>query len=334
MTVQSDPIRVGVVGVGSMGRNHTRVYSELPGVDLVGVADVDTDQAAIVAAEYGTSAMTQTELFARVDAVSIAVPTQFHYPVAREALEAGVHVLVEKPFVADAAEGQALIDLAADRDLTLAVGHIERYNPAVEALAELVTDLDVLAIDARRLGPPLDRHIGDSVVLDLMIHDADVLLSLVDSEVASVSAIETDDGQYAVAQVRFENGVVATLTASRVTQRKVRSLDLTARDCVVELDYIDQSVAIHRHARPEYATVGSGLRFRQESVTERPLIDSEEPLRRELRSFVDAVASGTPPVVSGADGLRALALCQQITEAARADREQPRSPESLAQSTD
>jgi predicted dehydrogenase len=310
------PLKVGVVGVGSMGANHVRVYSELPGVELVGVADVNAEQAQEVAREYGCVAMEQADLFEAVDAVSIVVPTEYHYAVAREALEADVSVLVEKPFVASEQEGRELIDLADDRGLTLTVGHIERFNPAVTALSELVEDLEVLAIDARRLGPPLEgRQIGDSVVLDLMIHDADVLLALVDSEVDTVSAIEAEDGQYAVAQVRFENGVVCTLTASRVTQRKVRTLELTARDCLIDMDYIDQSMEIHRQARPEYTSIGAKMRFRQESVTERPLIESEEPLRRELRAFAEAVVTGSEPVVTGEDGLQALELCQRISDA-------------------
>lgn len=316
--MSASPLRVGIVGVGSMGANHARVYSQLADVELIGVADVDDEQARRVAAEYGCEAMEQADLFETVDAVSIVVPTQFHYAVATEALEAGVHVLVEKPFVATEEEGRELIDLADEKGLTLAVGHIERFNPAVDALSELVEDLEVLAIDARRLGPPLDRDIDDSVVLDLMIHDVDVLLALVDSEVVDVSAVERDDGQYAVAQVRFENGVIGTLTASRVTQRKVRSLEVTARECLVEMDYIDQSMEIHRQARPEYTSLGAEMRFRQESVTERPLIESEEPLLRELRSFVDAVVTGSPPEVTGEDGLRALDLCRRISEAGAA----------------
>lgn len=312
----SDPLRVGVVGVGSMGENHARVYSELPGVELVGVADVDSTQAREVAGEYDCAAMEQADLLAAVDAVSIVVPTQFHYDVATEALEADVSVLVEKPFVETEREGRELISLAEERGLTLTVGHIERFNPAVTALSELIEELEVLALDARRLGPPLgDRQIGDSVVLDLMIHDVDVLLALVDSEVAEVSAMEAQEGQYAVAQLRFENGVVCTLTASRVTQRKVRTLELTARESLVDMDYIDQSIEIHRQARPEYTSIGSKMRFRQESITERPLIESEEPLRRELRSFAEAVVSGSEPVVTGEDGLRALELCQRISEA-------------------
>ena len=322
--MSASPLRVGVVGVGSMGANHARVYSELPGVELVGVADVDADQALEVAREYDCEAMEQADLFAAVDAVSVVVPTKFHYAVAKEALEAGVSVLVEKPFVATDEEGRELIELADEKGLTLAVGHIERFNPAVTALSELVEDLEVLAVDARRLGPPLDRDVGDSVVLDLMIHDVDVLLALADSEVVSVSAVEREDGQYAVAQVEFENGLVATLTASRVTQRKVRSLEVTARDCLVEMDYIDQSMEIHRHARPQNTSLGSKMRFRHESVTERPLIESEEPLRRELRSFVESVVTGSAPVVTGEDGLRALELCRRISEAGAARASTPR----------
>lgn len=309
------PIRVGVVGVGSMGRHHTRVYRELSGAELVGLADADEQRAANLAAEFETSAYTRTELFERVDAVSIAVPTQYHYEVARAALLADVHVLVEKPFVADYSEGRDLIRVAEERDLVVQVGHVERFNPAVVTLSEIAADLDVIAIEAQRLGPPLDREIGDSVALDLMIHDIDILLSLVDSPVADVSAIGARDNQYIAATLRFENGVVGDLTASRVTQQKVRRLSLTAAECRVNVDYIDHTVEIHRSSMPEYVEADGSIRYRNASVVERPTVENGEPLKHELAAFVTAVRDGTEPVVTGEDGLRALEIANRIDAA-------------------
>jgi predicted dehydrogenase len=311
------PIRVGVVGVGSMGRHHVRVYSELPGADLVGVADADVRKAAEVAAEFGTTTYTQADLLDRVDAVSIAVPTEHHHAVARAALLAGVHVLVEKPFVADYSEGRDLVALARELDLVIQVGHIERFNPAVVALRDVVTDLDVIAVEAQRLGPPLDRYVGDSVALDLMIHDIDVLVSLVDSPVVDVCAEVARDDQHITAMLRFENGTLGTLTASRVTQQKVRQLSVTATECRVNVDYIAQSIEIHRSSMPEYVETDDSIRFRNASVVERPTVENGEPLKHELSAFLEAVREGTEPVVTAEDGLRALEIARRVDEAAK-----------------
>ncbi|WP_255198821.1 Gfo/Idh/MocA family protein [Halorarius litoreus] len=310
--MKRNPIRVGVVGVGSMGRHHVRVYSELSTADLVGVADSNEQLASDIADEFDTTAYAREDLFQLVDAVSIAVPTPYHYEVAKEAITAGVSVLIEKPFVADYEEGRELIRLAREHDVALQVGHVERFNPAVVALADIVPDLDIIAIEAQRLGPPLDRHIGDSVALDLMIHDIDILLSLVDSPVADVQAIGARNNQYIAATIRFENGVVGDLTASRVTQEKVRRLSLTAEQCRVNVDYIDHTVEIHRHSFPEYVETNGSVRYRNESVIERPTVENGEPLKHELKAFVAAVRDGTEPVVTGEDGLRALELARRI----------------------
>ncbi|MFC7045298.1 Gfo/Idh/MocA family oxidoreductase [Halobacteriaceae archaeon GCM10025711] len=314
------PMRAGVIGVGSMGHHHARVYDELAGVELVGVADVNEAQAREVAAEYGVTAMDQAELLDAVDLVSIAVPTQFHYPTARECIERGVDVLVEKPFVEDPADGRRLIELADERDVTLQVGHVERFNPAVQALEDVVDDLDVIAVTAQRLGPPLDRDIEDTAVMDLMIHDLDIVLSLVDADVEDVAAIGTRENRYATADIQFDDGTVGQLTASRVTQEKVRNLTISARECRVKVDYIDQSLELHRGSLPEYVEQNGDVRYRHENVVERVSVDSGEPLKRELRSFVDAARNGTEPEVTGEDGLRVLELVRHIDRQAAGEK--------------
>lgn len=306
------PLRVGVLGVGSMGSNHARVYRELPSTRLRGVADADGDRAAEVAAEYDTEAVACEELLDRVEAVSVAVPTRYHYDLASEAIERGVGVLVEKPFVADPAEGRRLVAKADAAGVPLQVGHIERFNPAVGVLGKVVSDLDLIAVEARRLGPPVGRNVGDGVVLDLMIHDLDVLLWLVDSEVRHVDAAGTRDNQYVTANLTFADGTVGTLTASRLTQEKVRQLSVTTEDSQVNLDYINQSVLIHRNALPSYVETGEGVRYRNESVIERPMVESGEPLRHELASFADCVLTGTKPTVTGEDALVVLELAREI----------------------
>ncbi|WP_336023534.1 Gfo/Idh/MocA family oxidoreductase [Halobellus salinisoli] len=312
-------IDVGVIGVGSMGRHHARVYHELPGANLVGVADEDLETAESIATEYDTEATTTTALLNRVDAVSIAVPSRYHHDVGHRAIDAGVHTLVEKPMAPTIAEASSLVDAAEDAGVTLQVGHIERFNPAVIAVREFVEDLDLIAVEARRLGPPVGekRDVSNDVVFDLMIHDIDVIQSLVDGGVRTVTATGSPDREYVNAAVRFENDVVGSLTASRVSQRKVRELTLTATDCLVTVDYSDRAVWIDRRTRPTYLTDDGDLRYRSERVVERPTVDNGEPLKKELRAFIDAVENGTIPVVTGEDGIEALSLAARIREAMR-----------------
>ncbi len=308
------PINAGVIGVGKMGQHHARVYKEIPGVRLTGIADADDDRATQIATKYGTVSRDRDEVIDRCDVVSVAVPTRYHYEVASEAIDAGVHVLIEKPFVRDLQEGRDLVTKAHEQDVCLQVGHIERFNPAVQALTDIVADLDVIAVDVRRLGPPVDRDSKDDVVLDLMIHDIDVLTAIIDSDISDVTAMNARDGSHVTAQVEFSNGVVGNLTASRVTQEKIRDLAVTAQDCRVNVDYENQTVQIHRHSVPEYYENDGDLRYRHESIIERPTIENGEPLREELEAFVTAVRDGTEPPVSGEDGLAALQIARQIEE--------------------
>lgn len=305
-------LRAGVVGTGKMGCNHARVYRDLPDVTLVGVADANQEAAERAAEEYGTRALPTEMLLSAVDVVSIAVPTPAHADLVQQCIDAGVHVLVEKPFVMDLERGRELAAAAESAGITLQVGHIERFNPAIQTLMDIIDDVNVIAIDAERLGPPIERSLGTSVVFDLMIHDIDVARALLDSEIVSVGATGTRDGEYASASCVYDDGVIATFTASRVTQQKVRKLGITAEDCRIEVDYMDQSIAIHRGSIPEYIQQDGAIRHRTESVVERPYVENGEPLKHELASFVDAVRSGTPPVVTAADGLRAVELAANI----------------------
>ncbi|WP_293033583.1 Gfo/Idh/MocA family protein [Natronococcus sp.] len=310
MTEQST-VRTGVVGAGSMGENHARVYSELRTVDLVGVTDRDREVAGRVAAEYGTDAVSLEALLERADAVTVAVPTHAHAEVVSRCLEAGVDVLVEKPIAGSVEEGRVLAERAREYGRVLQVGHIERFNPAVGMLEELVEDLEIISVEAERLGPPINRDALGNVVFDLMIHDVDVVGALLDRKPTSISAIGAADGRYATATMEYDD-IVATLTASRVTQKKVRKLTVTARECLVEVDYLEQSVLIHRDSYPEYLTDDGQNRYRHESVVERPRIATSEPLRCELESFVEAVRTGTEPEVTAEDGIAALETVQEI----------------------
>lgn len=310
------PLSVGVIGVGSMGQHHARIYSELANATLIGVYDVDSEQAEQTAIEYGTDAMAIDELIANVDAVSIAVPTEYHYEIARKCIENGVSILVEKPFTSEVEKGEELIELAEEYGVQIQVGHIERFNPAVEALADIVPQLDVTAVDANRLGPDPGREIKDTVVSDLMIHDIDIVLSLIDSEIESIQTAGTAGGQYAASTLTFTDDTVATLTASRQTQQKIRELTITASDRLVKVDYLDQSIEIHRQSAPEFITDDGSVKYRHESIVEHPVVENIEPLKNELQSFLEAVAEGDTPPVSGIDGLEAVKIVQQIDEQA------------------
>jgi predicted dehydrogenase len=314
---RDDPTNAAVIGVGNMGRHHARVYSELPGVDLVGVFDADDERARAVADDHGTRALDLDSLLGRADVASVAVPTQYHADLAGRCIDRGVDVLVEKPFVDDAETGRDLLARADEAGVTVQVGHVERFNPAIRALADIVADLNVIAVDAERLGPPPEgRQLDQSAVLDLMIHDIDVVLALLGERPERVTAHGTRDNQWATANLGFGDGTVATLTASRVTQQRVRKLAITAEECRVNVDYIDRSVEIHRHSLPEYIEDNGDVRYRHESIVERPTVETGEPLKNELRSFVSAAETDADPVVSGEDGLRVLKVAREIDAAA------------------
>ena len=311
----TDGLEAGVIGVGSMGAHHTRVYSELPGVSLAGVTDIDREQATSVASQYGTRALSRAELLERVDVVSVAVPTAYHFDVAMECIDAGVDVLVEKPLVEDIDRGRALARQARNAGVTLQVGHIERFNPAVRVLEDIVPDLDIVAVDIQRLGPPIDRAVTDSVVYDLMVHDIDLLLTLLDAEITELSATAATD-QHVSAQLSFDDGSIGELTASRLTQQKIRTLSITARECRVNADFIGQSVEIHRQSLPEYVEQNGDVHYRHESLVERPVVESGNPLKQELQAFIDAATNGTEPAVTAEDGLRVIEVADRIERAA------------------
>lgn len=314
---ESTPVlRVGVIGVGQMGQHHARIYRQLSNAQLVGVSDLDMDRAREVAVSNDTDRLDQSDLLERVDAVSVAVPTSSHLGVVQECIDAGVDVLVEKPLAETIEDGHRIVESAAREGTVLQVGHIERFNPAVQALFELKDGLDLISGSARRLGPPVDRPIEDGVIRDLMIHDLDVLMALTESRPSSIDAVAGCDEQYASALLTFPDGFVASLTASRVTHRRVREIDLTADTCQVDVNYLDQSVHIHRRSDPEYIRTNGNLCYRNESVVERPVVERGEPLKRELASFVQAVQSGATPVVSGEDGVAALEVAEEIRQEA------------------
>ena len=300
--------RVAVVGVGALGQHHARVYAGLDRVQLVGVYDTNEGRAAEVAARHDIRTLSGLgEVASAADAVSVAVPTVDHYSVTRALLDLGKDVLLEKPMTTTLEEADELIRVAEERGAVLQIGHIERFNPAVEILRREVREPRF--IEVHRLGVFSPRSLDVDVVLDLMIHDLDIILSLDGSEVVQVDAVGvpvlSDKVDIANARLRFASGLIANLTASRVSTDKVRKFRVFARRTYISADLAAREAQV---SRLEAASAGGMPRI----VVERSAAPDEEPLERQLAAFVGAVRDRTAPVVPGSDGRRALALATLV----------------------
>lgn len=310
-------LRVGVIGVGHLGYHHVRLYRALEGIELVGAADISQNARDRITSDFGIPVFEDyRDLLPRVDAVSIVTPTGSHTRLACDALEKGVHVLVEKPMAATVAEGHTMLETARRSRCVLQVGHIERFNGAVMALFE--SGLRPMFIECHRLSPYLGRGNDVSVVLDLMIHDVDIVLELVNSEVVHLDAVgipvfsEFED--IANVRLRFASGCVANLTSSRVSIESMRKIRIFDPGAYLSTDYSAQEVLVYRK-KPGPPLLGINP---MEHIHITPLlVRKEEPLKLELLAFIEAVRTGTAPMVSGEVGLRALELCDRIIQAIR-----------------
>jgi predicted dehydrogenase len=314
------PLRVAVIGAGYLGTFHAEKYAALAGVRLVGVADPDrarAERAAARARAAGPGAAEAAvvadyrDLLGRVDAASVAVPTQFHHEVAAACLDAGVDVLVEKPMTATVEQGRDLIARAAGRGRVLGVGHLERFNPAVTALANLVRD--PMFIEVHRLGTFTERGIDVDVVRDLMIHDLDVVLCFVRASLAQVAAagvpVIAPTVDIANARLEFANGCVANVTASRVSRERMRRIRFFQRDLYVSVDYQAQQLSIVRRLPP------AGPDDLAEVTGEQRTLPRRDALADEIADFVEAVRTRRQPGVTGEEGLRALEVAERIVAA-------------------
>ncbi len=305
-------IKVAVIGVGHVGEHHARLYRELPGAELVAVCDTDGARAAAIAAREGGEVATDFRaLLGKVEAVSVAVPTIHHHAVAQAFLEAGTDVLVEKPIAESLEEAEALVAASRRTGRILQVGHVERFNGGVRALHTLVREPGF--IECHRLGPFAGRGTDVDVVRDLMIHDIDVILSLVRSPVVQIQAVGvpviSDRVDIANARLQFASGCIANVTASRVSVERLRKLRIFQRDTYLALDYATQEVTCYRRLLPPPGAPADAL---PRIVREEVAVDKPEPLRLELESFLHAVRSRTRPVVSGEEALEALRVAAQI----------------------
>lgn len=303
------PLRAAVVGVGHLGRFHAEKYAALDGVTLVGIVDRDAARARAVATTLGVPAFAaHGALAGTVDCVSVAVPTRAHAAVTADLLHAGIDVLVEKPLASTVAEGRALVELAEAGGRILQVGHLERFNPALRAAVEVITEPRFL--ECHRLAPFVDRGTDVDVIRDLMIHDLDVIQSFVRAEVVTVESVGvpvlTSRVDIANARLRFQNGCIANVTASRVSMKRERKLRIFQPDAYVAIDYEQRTVRICRRVP---ATAPGAL---PEITVHEHDAGQGDPLRDEIAAFVAAVRARAAPVVGGREGLRALELAERI----------------------
>ncbi len=296
-------LRTAVVGVGYLGQFHAEKYAQLPNAELVAVVDADRQRADEIAAKLGSRGVTDyRQILDEVDAVSIVVPTQYHFEVARAFLERGVHVLLEKPITTTLAEADELIRIARERQAVFQVGHLERFNPVVMALDGILTRPGF--IESVRIAPFKPRGTDVNVVLDLMIHDIDIIQNIVGSPVKQINSIGapvfTDEEDIANARIQFMNGCVANVTASRISLKSERRMRIFQPDSYISVDFQSKKLAVFRKGDGEMFPGVPNVQMEEKTF------EQGDALKSEIESFLDSVVSGKPPVVTGEDGRRAL----------------------------
>lgn len=316
---------VGVIGVGHLGSHHARMFAEISSVDFVGIVDIDNNRAERIANEIRSKAFSSiNELLQKVKAVSIVTPTRTHFEIAKLAIQRGVHVFIEKPLTVTTTEAKELVKLAEKESVKVQVGHIERFNPALLALEKYY--LQPKFIESHRLAQFNPRGTDVTVVLDLMIHDIDIILSLVNSPVRSIEAngvaVVSDNVDIANARIQFENGCVANVTASRISQKRMRKMRMFQPDAYISVDFSEGSAEVFRlvdsNDKSAQTTMMLGEishgKVKRNIVYEHPEIKDINALKYELELFVDAVQNGKEPIVTAREGLRALEVAHDIIE--------------------
>ncbi len=316
--MSGEPVRVAVVGVGEMGSNHVRVYKELPSANLVGVVESDPERAGQIEEEYDVKSFATIDSLPEGDAVSISVPSHLHRDVAIECIECGLDVLVEKPLATTLDDARAIVSAAEENDVRLMVGHIERYNPVIEALEEILESESVLAFDAHRLGPYTEQLSDDCVVTDLMIHDLDVVTHLIAGDVRQLNAIgsfaRSTQSDHAIVQMELSGGAIGSLTASHITHDKVRKLKIMTEDHFIIVDYHRQNIDVKHWGTIGSTTLGEQSGYRTENIVESPYVNTREPLKAELEHFLNCIRNDETPMTDGESGVKALSLVSRIKE--------------------
>jgi len=308
-------IRAGVIGIGRMGTYHVGILSELDKVELAAVVDIDAKCRKVIEKDYETQGFDNyRDIYDKVDVAVVAVPTGMHYTIAKDLLNAGIHVLLEKPCANKLDHARELFQIAEDKNLTLHIGHVERFNGAVQELHKIVKS--PIFVECKRMGPFSNRIKDDGVVLDIMIHDIDIILNLIKSKVVKVhvlgSSVFSDKDDLVNAQLKFENGCIANIIASRASQNQVRTLSVTQKDSFVVLDYTDQEIYVHRKSSSEHKLSKDSLRYKQESLVERIFVHKDNPLKLELQHFLDCATNGSPRKVAINNELYSLEIALNI----------------------
>lgn len=321
----SNSVKVAVIGAGMMGKNHLKTYKAMPGIELVGVYDIFPDACKAAAETFGIRAFSSLEeVAANVEAVSVVTTSVTHCEVGLFFLNRGIHCLIEKPLAATELECQKLIKAAADHNVTLLVGHIEQFNPAVEQMHKLLSDTaKIRSLTAQRMSAASGRITDVDVSMDLMIHDMEIILSLVKSPIVNVQAasVKTKDSpqgkDYITALLQFENGATANLTASRITQARVRTLTVTTDTNYIDMDFINQSINVHTQGRMPYVNqeeIPEWMHYGLKGSVEQLFIPTNQPLTAELTHFINCVKGKETPRISGKDALEALRVIWTIQE--------------------
>ena len=318
-------LKIGVIGTGHLGKLHTKMFQQISNCELMGIYDSNPDHLTIVSKEYNVTGFGSiSELLDKVDAVSIAVTTSAHFQVAEKCLENNKHVFIEKPITSMISEGEKLVKTAAEKNLIIQVGHIERFNPALLAVEEFI--VQPMFIQSDRLAQFNPRGTDVAVVFDLMIHDIDIILSLVKSDVLKIDAngvaVVSDNIDIANARIQFVNGAVANVTASRISQKKMRKMRLFQKDNYISLDFIAGVAEVYRLVSADQQLLTPAISFgeigvgdkKKRVIYEQPEIKEINALKYELELFVNSVVAGKSSVVTGEDGLRALKVAEIIIE--------------------
>jgi len=307
-----EQVKIGVIGTGRMGQNHCRVYSNLKNTKFVGVCDANPERGREIARTYEVSHFRDIDsLLENVDAVSICTPTPQHYELVARCLERNIHVMVEKPFTETLEQAQALRDAAkAKNDLVVQVGHIEMFNPTFTELRKVLEEMTPLVMNFNRLSPFQGSNVDVDVVLDLMIHDIGLVVNLFTNEPISMDAygfsVFSNTIDHGLAVLRYNPSLLVSLTASRVTEQKVRSISVTTKEAFIEADLLNKNISVHRRTLGDYINHKNGVKYRQESLIERIVVPAREPLHLELQDFVNCVCESKTPQVTAADGYNAL----------------------------
>ncbi|MDR1693824.1 MAG: Gfo/Idh/MocA family oxidoreductase [Lactobacillaceae bacterium] len=318
-------LKVAVIGAGMMGKNHLKTYKSLPHIELVGVYDIIPEAAKAAADMFEIKAFSSLEDVAKaVDAVSVVTTSITHAEVGEFFLNKGIHCLIEKPLATTEEECQRLISAAKNNNVTLLVGHIERFNPAVEQMGKILSDTKkIRSLTAQRMSAASGRITDVDVAMDLMIHDVEVIMSLVKSPVADVqtASVKTKENplgtDYITALVEFENGATANITASRITQARVRTLTVTTDTNYIDMDFINQSINVHSQGRMPYANqaeIPEWMNYGLKGSVEQLFIPTNQPLQAELTHFVNCIKGKETPRISGENALDALQVIWQVQE--------------------